>query len=73
MSSIEAILLVVVDVKDGSPTRSLAPGQVCQVSVVDTVSTFQPLGTFITHSRKWRAATAPIPLSVAPGALETES
>ena len=41
MSTIEAILFIVIDVKYGSPTRTLVPGQVCQVSVVDTVSTTQ--------------------------------
>lgn len=33
MSTVEAILLVVVDVKDGSPTGPLVPGHVRQVSV----------------------------------------
>ena len=73
MSTMEAILLVVVDVKYCSPRRSGFPGHISQVSVVDSVSLFQQLVTLVAHSRKWRAATAPIPLSVAPGALETES
>lgn len=40
-STMEAILLVVVEIKDGSPTRPLVPGHVSQVSVVNTISAFQ--------------------------------
>ena len=41
MSTMEAILLVVVDVEDSSPRRPLVPGHFRQVSVVGTVSTLQ--------------------------------
>lgn len=34
MSAVKAVLLVVVDVKDGSPTGPLVPGDVREVSVV---------------------------------------
>ena len=34
VSTIKAVLLIVVDIKDGSPERSLLPGHICEVSVV---------------------------------------